>query len=788
MLSFNPSWSILFDAGVCVAILWLLYMLSRRRPFSALGPRLLIGAGVIACAPVLVLGKVWSLLASLVAVPWLVIEAYKDTEQPLPGRLRALLAAARIIVFLLIIVCLLRPRLAFEHVTEYQACAVVLADISTSMEAKDCPPEGSRYEALKAILDDNVNRINKIRQKCDYRFATFAGTFQRAETRPEAPSGARTNLGHAFAEVMRDLRGAPTAGIVLLSDGRNNGQVDPIRAAKQLGVPVFAVRLGAAKGSSVFTDSSIQTFDCPERIFVDNIAVVTVRAAYDGPEVNAPTNVTLKAYDKSGEDSGAKGEPSFHRTQQITTPKPGKTEDVEFEYQPETEGIKRLVATVTPADKDANVRNNTKEIFVRASKSALRVLLVEGEVRWEYKFLRRAIAAAANIKLMAVNAFLAGESDSSKLLPGQEKDWAGLSLIVLGDIPAGRFTPSQLARIKKFVADGGALLMIGGFNTLGPGGYGSTPVAQVLPVDVKESDAQTLDALRVVPTEDGLEHNILAFGPTEETRKIWESLPPLSGYTKVTGVKPAARVLVRTPGNDPILVVQNYEKGRTAVFAADTTWRWIFNQGKFARYHKAFWRQLVQWLTKSGYGGVGGGIWCETDRLRYLTGDTPVLTVRASGKKVENAKISAVISGPGMKINMRIADRPGQHVLGLPEPMKKSGAYEITVTARIPESAKAKGEKDLEAKTRFVVQEIDIENENPGADPKLLAQVAAVTGGASFEREDASQAFQKILDGADIGKKVVDTYRRLWDNMYMYFALGGLLCVEWIVRKRKGLA
>jgi len=788
MLSLNPSWSIVFDAGVCVAILWLVHMLSRRRPFSALGPPLLIGGGLIACIPVIVIGRVWSLVTSLVAVPWLVIEAYKDTEQPVPRRLRTLLAAARTIVFLLVIVCLLRPRLAFENVTEYKACAVVLADVSTSMEAKDCPPEGSRYEALKAILDDNANTIDRLKRRCDYRFATFAETFQRAETPPEAPSGARTNLGHAFAEVMRDLRGAPTAGIVLLSDGRNNGQVDPVRAAKQLGVPIFAVCLGAAKGSSVFADSSVQSFDCPERVFVDNVAMVTIRVAYDGPEVNTPANVTLKAYDRNDDDPAARGKPGFYRTTQINMPRPGKTEDVEFEYRPETEGIKRLVATVTPADKDANVRNNTREIFVRASKSALQVLLVEGEVRWEYKFLRRAIAAAPNIKLMAVNAFLADESDSAALLPRQENEWADLSLIVLGDIPADRFTPSQLARIKKFVADGGALLMLGGFDTLGPGGYGSTPVAKVLPVDVKESDAQILDALRVVPTEYGLEHNVLAFGPADETRKIWESLPPLSGYTKVSGVKPAARVLVRTPGNDPILVVQDYEKGRTAVFAADTTWRWIFNRGKFARYHKAFWRQLVQWLTKSGYGGVGGGIWCETDRLRYLTGDTPVLTVRASGKKVENAMISALISGPGMKIHMPIADRPGQHVLGLPEPMKRPGAYEITVTARLPAAAKARGEKDLEAKTRFVVQEIDIENENPGADPDLLAQVAAVTGGASFERSKASQAFQKLLDGADIGRKIVQTYRRLWDNMYIYIALAGLLCVEWIVRKRKGLA
>ncbi len=443
---------------------------------------------------------------------------------------------------------------------------------------------------------------------------------------------------------------------------------------------------------------------------------------------------------------------------------------------------------MTPADKDANLRNNTKEIFVRVTESALKVRLIEGEVRWEYKFQRRAIAGAANIELQCINAFLASEADRSKLLPATDEEWQELALIVLGDLPASRFSAEQCERIRKFVADGGALLMVGGFSTLGPGGYGSTPVAQVLPVEVKESDGQTLDPLQVVPTPEGLEHNILRFGPPEETKKIWAALPPVSGYTRVSGIKPAAEVLVKTPDGHPVLVVQEYEKGRTAVFAADTTWRWIFNKGEHARYHKAFWRQLVQWLTKSGYGGTADGIWCETDRLRYLTGDTPTLTVRASGKNVEGSPISVLVQGPGMEIRIPIGKAPGPHVLDLPKPVEKSGSYEITVTAQLPPGVKIKDQTELTASTRFVVQEIDLESSEPGADPETMKAIADVSGGRLYERSDAEQAFKDVLSrrvGASISKK---TYKRLWDNMYMYFALGGLLCLEWAVRKRKGLA
>jgi putative glutamine amidotransferase len=786
MLEFNPSWSLLFDACICVALFWLVHTLARHRPlFRSIGAPVMYIVAALISLPVLYFGKVLSLLASLAIVPWLAIEAYNDTEQPLPRRFKALLATTRILVFVLVIVCLLRPRLVFEEAVAQRPAAVILADVSSSMANKDCPPQATRYQALRQIIEDNAAAIEDIREKYDCRFGVFASTFTRVDDLPPQPVGKRTRIAEVFGKVAEDLRGAKTAGIVMLSDGRNTGLGDPIAAAKRLGAPVFTVCLGASKGSADFSDSSVQNVDCPERVFVGNRATASIRIAYDGIELNRNVKISMHVYNKGD----TQPDPEASRSKAVKLPGPGRTIDEEFEYTPTTVGIKRIVVSVEEVANDANAQNNSREIFVRASESALQVRLIEGEVRWEYKFLRRAIAGAENIKLVAINAFLAAESDNAMFLPKDDAGWGEVALIVLGDISADRFTPQQLERIRKFVEDGGALLMLGGFNTLGPGGYGSTAIAKALPVDVKKANVQKLDALQIAPTPKGLEHNILAFGPKDETRKIWKSLPPVSGYTAVSSVKPAAEVLVKTPGGDPVLVVQRYGKGRTAVFAADTTWRWIFNKGKFARYHKAFWRQLVQWLTKSGYGGVGGGVWCETDRLRYLTGDTPILTVRATGAKVERARIAAVITGPGLKLHMPIGEGAGQYVLGLPKPLEKSGEYTVTVTATPPDDVKLKDMKNMTAESRFVAQEIDVESETPGADKKLLEDIAKATGGQFFSREEAGRAFNKVIEQEDTGSKVTKKrYRRLWDNAYMYFALAALLCTEWIARKRKGLA
>jgi hypothetical protein len=776
MLTFAPSWSIVFDLGVAAALVWLASALHRRRrAFRSFGRGLVLGGAVVLAAPMVYFGQAASLLASLVIVPWLAWEAYTDTEQPLPTNARRLLTGARIAVFVLVIICLLRPRLVFTVEQVLRSPAVVLCDVSTSMEGKDCPPAGTRYAALKAILEENRRLIDKIKEACDYRLATFGGEFQTAEEVPAAPTGTRTDLVAAFGGVMRDLRGAGAVGVVVITDGRHNGPGDPVAAARRLGVPVYPVCLGEERNSEAFADSSIQDVDCPERVFVKNAADVRIRVAYQGAATDQLIDVKLTA---DGKPVGSK---------RIAMPKSGRTEDIELRYTPDSEGIKRLLVSVTPAANDANTRNNTRELFVRSSKSALRALFIEGEVRWEYKFLRRAIAGAPNIKLMAVSAFLLDPKASDRLLPPDDR-WDELSLIILGDIPASRFTPAQLARIRQFVVDGGSLLMLGGFNTLGPGGYAGTPVAKILPVDVRKADAQTLDAVQLAPTRDGLDHTILSFGPRDETRQTWKTLPPISGYTKISDTKPGAKVLVKSPKGDPILVIQEVERGRTAVFAADTTWRWIFNKGKYARYHKAFWRQLTQWLTKSGYGGAGGGLWVETDRLRYLTGDTPVLTVRAGGKQVAGCEIAAAIEGPGMKLRMPIGKGAGQYVLGLPKPAKQPGSYAVTATATPPPNAPA-AVKPLTANTKFVVQELDIENANPGADPETLRAIAAAhEDGRFFSREEADKAFARLLERREVSTLSKTTRKELWDNLFVYIGLAGLLCVEWVVRKRKGLA
>lgn len=88
--------------------------------------------------------------------------------------------------------------------------------------------------------------------------------------------------------------------------------------------------------------------------------------------------------------------------------------------------------------------------------------------------------AAETPAAKALDALLGEGSRVRSLKPSDPFD--ELELLVIADTPASAFIGDAMERIKTGVEDGMGLLMTGGRRSFGPGGYGGTPVAEVLPV------------------------------------------------------------------------------------------------------------------------------------------------------------------------------------------------------------------------------------------------------------------------------------------------------------------
>ncbi len=136
--------------------------------------------------------------------------------------------------------------------------------------------------------------------------------------------------------------------------------------------------------------------------------------------------------------------------------------------------------------------NNQRDALVRVEDSREKLLYIEGEPRFEMKFLRQAVADDKNLQIVTLQRtadrkFLRLDIDRPDDLAGgfpkTREELYAFQGLVLGSIEASAFTQDQLRMIADFVSvRGGGVLALGGRRTFAEGGFAGTPIAEMLPV------------------------------------------------------------------------------------------------------------------------------------------------------------------------------------------------------------------------------------------------------------------------------------------------------------------
>ena len=176
------------------------------------------------------------------------------------------------------------------------------------------------------------------------------------------------------------------------------------------------------------------------------------------------------------------------------------------------------------------------------------------------------------------------------------------SAIILSDIGANTLllhpdtfeksipTPNRLKLIREYVKNGGGFLMIGGYISFqgieAKSNFKGSPIEEILTVVMKKNDDR-VEVPEGFNAKQVKEHQIV-----EEVENNW---PMLLGYNRFTA-KENAQTLVEY-GEDPIVVVGEYYKGRTAAFASDCAPHW--GSPEFVEWddYGKFWTNLVKWIT-----------------------------------------------------------------------------------------------------------------------------------------------------------------------------------------------
>jgi uncharacterized membrane protein len=677
----------------------------------------------------------------------------------------------------LLLLLLWQPAISIASLKSQQNVVAVIVDDSQSMAIRE--GDATRSAQALRVLDSGL--LKGLKEKFQVRLYRVGDSLQRVEKVDTLTANEpATRLGDGLKQVMAEAASLPIGAVVLLSDGAENAggiDLETISEIKRRRIPVHTVGFGREK-----FDRDIEVTDVvlPARALADSrlSAQVTLRQnGYSGKQAR----LTVKDGGKVLASRPVQLKGDGQQTEAIVFPAG-------------LAGARVLQVSVDPLEGEENGANNAVTRLVNVEPRKPRILYVEGEPRWEFKFIRRAAEEDRTLEMVSMvrttqnkiyRQGIANPKELEQGFPATAEDLFQYDAIILGSVEAGYLTPSQQELVRDFVdRRGGGLLALGGRFALGDGSYAKTPVADVLPVVLPQSKSTfQRDQVPVVLTAAGRDSLLcrLLEDPAKNVER-WTKMPKLANYQDAGTAKPGAVVLMEAlvgTRHLPLLVTQNYGRGRAAVFATGGSWRWQMQQDVSDKTHEIFWQQLLRWLANETPGRM-----VSSTPKQVLADETRVpLRAEVRDKKynpVTDARVEARIVGPGgVAAAVELKPDPLNSGVYLGEwTAEKTGSYLVEFGAK-------RGEEDLGHDVITLRREDGVaENFHAEQNRDLLEKLSSETGGKYWKPADVKKMSEEVSYSEE-GITVRET-KDLWDAPAFFLLALLLRSSEWLLRRKWG--
>ncbi len=725
----------------------------------------------------------WALLAITVAggLAWPYFRSRNDGEVRIQGWQSVVLWGLQAAMALLLLSLLWQPALLVATLKPQQNVVAVVVDDSKSMAIADESGGKTRAATAKEIL--NAGLLEQLKKQFQVRMYKVGRSLERLDKTEDIQAmQTATRLSDALRGVAAESASVPLGAIVLLSDGGDNaGGIDlsTLSEVRSRRIPVHTVGLGREKYDR---DLEIMSVDVPARALADSriTAQVTLRqTGYTKTKVNLTLRDGTKILGQQTMVMKADGEP--------------QTESILFNAGPA--GPKALQIGVAPLENEENRANNQVTRLVNVEATKPRILYIEGEPKWEYKFIRRALEEDKTVSITSMlrttqnKIYRQGVAEPKELengFPDKAEELFQYQGLIIGGVEIGYFTTAQQELIRQFVdRRGGGLLFLGGRNGLSDGGWGRSGLLDLLPVSIGDRrDTFKRDRAKVELATGGQDSLITRLVENPEANiERWKKLPEIENYQETGAAKPGAVVLAEflVGGKRmPLLATQNYGRGRSAVLATAGTWRWQMLQPLEDKTHELFWEQLCRWLVTSSPPRV-----LSSTPKQVLTDETKV-QIRAEVRD----KTYLPVSDAQVQARVLLPDGSSEMVDMRPEPMS-AGQYTATWDADKPgayvaEIVAKRGTEEL-GTDLFNFRREDGVAENFGSEQnkELLEKLSAQTGGVYYSPSTASK-LAKEISYSEAGITVREA-KDLWNLPIVFFLILLMRATEWMLRRKWGV-
>lgn len=731
-------------------------------------------------------------------IPLLVWFVYRRTTRPVTRRWKNLLIGLRSAVLMLLLLLLMRPVITTFEVNPQETYLAVLVDDSASMQIGDVAGFESRQQAVADALYGAGGIVEGLADRYQVRTFAFNQTVRRVSGAEDLTAqGNASGLEQAMRQVAEQLGGLPLSAVVMISDGADNADTDPLLSARDFAVrqiPVFTVGVGE---ELIPRDVGISSVSASQTLLDNSVFDVQVDLNHQGYTGQA---LTLRVMDGETEVSA----------QQITLATDG-TRRVELEVSPERKEPILYELRVDELDGEIVLQNNRYQFLVdNSERPPLNVLYVDGHPRNEFKFIRRAVESDSSLRLASYlrtgpgRFYRQGISSALELsggFPTTAEDLYQYEAVILGDIGRDFFTDEQLLTLQEFVSErGGGLLVAGMLDDA----FVDSVVADVLPLTLSRSDllpANLQGGIRRGSHATGelFAPRLTAAGEFSEllrldsddavNRRLWAELPTLQGIYATGRAKPGATVLLEHPSLQyqnqalPVLATQRYGSGRSMSMNTASTWRWQMLMSAEDESHERLWRQMLRWLAQGALERVS----IQFDKPFYHAGDTVNVSVKvldASFEPDNNASLWIQRTDPlGNAVDIAMEwdiNQDGTYVSRFKA--SDEGVYRVLVDV----ASAAGSVLETEKPAAFVVTPSLREFNNAGRDTGMLSRIADSGGGRYY---DLSAARQLINDIDHVpGAYSREVQEDLWDRPWLLILLIALMCMDWMARRYRGLS
>jgi hypothetical protein len=420
----------------------------------------------------------WVLVLAILAAAAVLGALVWRTRQKVTASLRkgrlAVIWGLQSALLALLLLLLWEPAISITALRPQQNIIAVVVDDSRSMAMSDVGR--TREELATSLLNSGLVKALSTRfQVRLYRLD--AGIERIQDTAQLTADQASTQIGRGLRQLADEAATLPIGGIVLLTDGADNtGGIDrdTLAELRRRRLPVNTVGIGREQ---LANDVELDGFDIPVKALAGSRLQAQIAIRQNGFEgKHAHILLTADGNILASRDIVLKDTP-----EQVET----------LEFVAGKSGVKNIRARLEPLPGETNTQNNELTQALSVDDSKRRILYIEGEPRWEYKFLRRAVEDDPALQIVSTlrttqnKIYRQGIANPNELadgFPSKPEELFQYQGLILGSIESAYFTTAQQQLIRDFVdRRGGGLLFLAGRWALADGGYNVSPFAELLP-------------------------------------------------------------------------------------------------------------------------------------------------------------------------------------------------------------------------------------------------------------------------------------------------------------------